>query len=41
VGEITGAKIIDLHTDISTSSGERVFLFTLANELEKNTPRKR
>ena len=41
VGEITGAKIIDLHTDISTSSGERVFLFTLANELEKNMPRKR
>jgi uncharacterized protein YbcI len=41
VGEITGAKIIDLHTDISTSSGERVFLFTLANDLEKALPRKR
>lgn len=41
VGAITGAKIIDLHTDISTSSGERVFLFTLANDLEKALPRKR
>jgi uncharacterized protein YbcI len=41
VGEITGAKIIDLHTDISTSSGERIFLFILANDLEKALPRKR
>jgi uncharacterized protein YbcI len=41
VGEITGAKIIDLHTDISTSSGERVFLFTLASDLEKTMPRKK
>ena len=31
VGDITGAKIIDLHTDISTESGERVFVFSLDN----------
>jgi uncharacterized protein YbcI len=41
VGNITGTKIIDLHTDISTSSGERVFVFTLASDLEKSLPRKR
>lgn len=41
VGEITGAKITDLHTDISTSSGERVFVFTLAHDLEKTLPRKK
>jgi uncharacterized protein YbcI len=41
VGNITGAKIIDLHTDISTSSGERIFVFTLASELEKSLSRKR
>ena len=31
VGNITGAKILDLHTDISTESGERVFVFSLDN----------
>jgi uncharacterized protein YbcI len=31
VGDITGAKILDLHTDISTESGERVFVFSLDN----------
>ena len=35
VGEITGIKILDLHTDISTESGERVFVFTLESNLEK------
>ena len=29
VGDITGAKILDLHTDISTESGERIFVFSL------------
>ncbi len=36
IGDITGTKIIDLHTDISTESGERVFVFALENNLEKN-----
>jgi uncharacterized protein YbcI len=41
VGEISGANIIDLHTDISTASGERVFLFILAGDLESTLPRKK
>ena len=41
VGDITGTKIIDLHTDISTDSGERVFVFALENNLEKTLARKR
>jgi uncharacterized protein YbcI len=41
VSEISGASIIDLHTDISTASGERVFVFTLAADLEKTLPRKK
>jgi len=41
VGDITGTKIIDLHTDISTESGERVFVFALENNLEKTLARKR
>jgi len=39
VGNITGAKILDLHTDISTESGERVFVFSLDNNLQKCLPR--
>jgi uncharacterized protein YbcI len=35
VGDITGTNILDLHTDISTDSGERVFVFSLDNNLEK------
>ena len=41
VGDITGIKIIDLHTDISTDSGERVFVFALEANLEKTLARKR
>ena len=41
VGEITGVKILDLHTDISTESGERVFVFTLERNLEKTLPHKK
>ena len=41
VGNITGAKILDLHTDISTESGERVFVFALEDNLEKTLTRKR
>ncbi|HEV8722222.1 MAG TPA: DUF2294 domain-containing protein [Candidatus Binatia bacterium] len=41
VGDITGNKVIDLHTDISTESGERVFVFALEGNLEKMLSRKR
>jgi uncharacterized protein YbcI len=41
VGDITGNKVIDLHTDISTESGERVFVFVLETSLDKVPPRKR
>ena len=40
IGAITGTKIVDLHTDISTLSGERMFVFVLADNLEKTLPRK-
>lgn len=35
VESITGQKVISLHTDISTTTGERVILFTLENEPSK------
>jgi len=41
VSDITGGKIIDLHTDISTTSGERIFVFLLDQDLEKTLARKR
>jgi uncharacterized protein YbcI len=33
VHDITGAKVISLHTDISTATGERIIVFTLAAPL--------
>ena len=39
VGNITGAKILDLHTDISTESGDRVFVFSLDNNRQKSLAR--
>ena len=39
VGNITGAKILDLHTDISTESGERVFVFSLDYNRQKSLAR--
>jgi uncharacterized protein YbcI len=41
VGEITGSQILELHTDISTKSGERIFVFTLNGDLERTLPRKK
>lgn len=41
VSDITGAKIVDLHTDISTDTGQRVFVFMLENNLEKALGRRR
>jgi uncharacterized protein YbcI len=39
IGDITGTKVTDLHTDISTASAERVFVFTLARPLEMQVSR--
>ncbi len=41
VGDITGAKVIGLHTDISTVAGERVIVLTLDRDLEKAVPCKK
>ena len=34
VQNITGSKIISLHTDISTKTGERIIIFSLNEDLE-------
>jgi uncharacterized protein YbcI len=34
VESITGGKVISLHTDVSTVTGERIIVFTLAAPLE-------
>ncbi len=41
IGDITGVKVLDLHTDISTATGERVFVFMLDRDLEKTLPHKK
>ncbi len=41
VGAISGAKVVDLHTDISTASGERLFVFILDSNLDKTLPRRK
>jgi len=41
VGDITGTKIVSLHTDISTVLGERVMVFVLESDLEKQITRKK
>lgn len=41
VGDIAGAKIAELYTDVSTESGQRIFVFVLESNLEKVLPRKR
>ena len=41
VNDITGTKVVDLHTDISTASGERVFVFSLERDLEPQLPRRK
>ena len=41
VQEITGSKVVSLHHDISTVTGEEVVLFTLAQSpLVRETKRK-
>ncbi|MGH7774769.1 MAG: DUF2294 domain-containing protein [Candidatus Binatia bacterium] len=41
IGDITGAKVVGLHTDISTVAGERVIVFVLERDLEKDLPRRK
>ena len=41
VNDITGTKVVDLHTDISTASGERVFVFSLERNLEAQLARRK
>ncbi len=41
IGDITEVKVLDLHTDISTATGERVFVFTLDRDLEITLSRKK
>ena len=38
VQEILGVKVISLHTDISTTTGESIILFTLAGEPAYDRP---
>ncbi len=37
IEEITSCKVISLHTDISTKTGERVIIFTMKESLEKKS----
>jgi uncharacterized protein YbcI len=41
VNDITGTKVVDLHTDLSTASGERVFVFSLERGVEAQLPRRK
>lgn len=41
VNDITGTKVVDLHTDISTASGERVFVFSLERNVKAQLPRRK
>src|SRR5262245_30902859 len=41
VGEATGVKVVSLHHDISTATGEEVVLFTLAGEPEVREAKQR
>jgi len=36
IADITGCKVISLHTDISTLTGERIIVFTLGNKVFVN-----
>jgi uncharacterized protein YbcI len=40
VSDITGATVIDLHTDISIVSGERLFVFILDKNLGRDLSRR-
>lgn len=40
VAEITGCQLISLHSDLSTRTGERIIVFTLAENIEDNFRKK-
>jgi uncharacterized protein YbcI len=41
IQEVTGVKVLSLHHDISTVTGEEVVLFTLAESPDSRQPKKR
>jgi len=41
IGDITGSKVANLYTDISTASDERVFVFSLEQQLESQLARRK
>ena len=41
IQEVTGVKVLSLHHDISTVTGEEVVLFTLAESPDCRQPKKR
>ena len=40
ISDTSGAKVLDILTDINTASGERVFIFVLDANLGRDLPRK-
>jgi uncharacterized protein YbcI len=40
ISDASGAKVLDILTDINTASGERVFIFVLEANLGRDLPRK-
>ena len=41
IQEVTGVKVLSLHHDISTVTGEEVVLFTLAESPDYRQPKQR
>jgi uncharacterized protein YbcI len=35
VHELTGVRVVSLHSDVSSRTGERIIVFTLAENLEE------
>lgn len=40
ISDISGGKVLDILTDINTTSGERIFIFLLDANLGRDLPRK-
>ena len=40
ISDVSGAKVLDILTDMNTASGERVFVFILDANLGRDLPRK-
>ena len=41
IGDITASKVVNLYTDISTASDERVLMFELEQSLESQLARRK